>query len=214
MTEVTTSLPTRLPRVDLTCENDEDIQFIGKISRHEGGYITQTMEELIRDVYHEIYPNTGLQNATSALGVISISSDYIDLPEDPMIQVLVATLRGTALDYAVAEALEWTVPKPEGGKLIFTGGAVYDDAGTRFAPSCSNSIAAYFIGKHQLCVEWVPYGNQGLKQARVGERTAEAYHNLATGDTLQEAVARYMVQSVTPRPYVSVPYSLLSHIAE
>lgn len=213
MPEVTTSLPTRLPRVDLTCENDEDIQFIGKISRHEGGYITQTMEELIRDVYYEIYPNHG-SNTPSALGVINISSDYIDLPEDPMIQVLVATLRGTALDYAVAEALEWTVPKSEGGKLDFTGGAVYDDQGARFAPSCSNSIAAYFIGKHQLSVEWVPYGNGGTRQAHVGERTTEAYRGLATGDTLQEAVARYMVQSVTPRPYVSIPYSLLSHNAE
>lgn len=213
MTEVTASLPTRLPRVNLTCENDEDLQFIGTITRQEGGYITQSMEELIRDVYYEVYPNHG-SNAPAALGVISISSDYIDIPEDPMIQVLVATLCGTALDYAVAEALEWTVPKPEGGKLKFTGGAVYDADGTRFAPSCSNSIAAYFIGKHQLCVEWVPYGNQGLKQVRVGERTAEAYHNLTTGDTLQKAVARYMVQSVTPRTYVSVPYSLLSHIAE
>jgi hypothetical protein len=213
MSEVTTSLPTKLPRIDLTCENNEDIQFVGKIARHKDGYITQTMEELIRDVYYDVYPQSG---QPAILGVISVSSDYIDLPEDPMIEVVIETLRGTALDYAVAEALEWIAPRAEGGKLTFTSGAVYEDKsyGEKFAPSCSDSITSYFINKHQLSVTWVPIdrGNEaGKKVPLIGVREQSTHHG-ATGDTLPEAVARYIVKSATPRPYVSIPYSLLGHI--
>jgi hypothetical protein len=186
MSEVTTSLPTKLPRIDLTCENNEDIQFVGKIARHKDGYITQTMEELIRDVYYDVYPQSG---QPAILGVISVSSDYIDLPEDPMIEVVIETLRGTALDYAVAEALEWIAPRAEGGKLTFTSGAVYEDKsyGEKFAPSCSDSITSYFINKHQLSVTWVPIdrGNEaGKKVPLIGAgavHTPRRYRRYVTG---------------------------------
>jgi hypothetical protein len=217
MPEVTSGLPTRLARIDLTCEGEEDIQFTSKIALDKDGYATQTMEELIREVYYDIYPNHG-SNAPATVKVINVSSDYIDTPEDPMIEVLIHSLRNTALDYAVAAALEWTSPLVGKGELSFEGGRVFiNNPRTWFTPSRSNEMASYFIDKHQLDVAWV-YPNAGVHEGPKSPLIAygAAHHSPGgvLGNSLPEAVARYMVQSLTPRPFVSIPYSLVPELAE
>jgi len=213
MAEVTSGLPLQLARIDITCEGEEDLQFTAKVVLVEEGFSTQTMEELIRDVYHDVYPNGG----EAVVKVSHVSSDYIDTPANPQIQVPVHLLRNTALDYAVAEGLEWLFDDGEGVReLIFRDGNVFSSGqGAPFRPSRSNSICAFFINAHQLNVEWNhPQGvGSGAKFPRIGYGRLVDCLVGATGDTLPEAVARYMVQSVTPRPYVAIPYSLIPELA-
>lgn len=218
MAEVTSGLPLQLARIDLTCEGEEDLQFTAKILLDNEGFSTQTMEELIRDVYHDVYPNGG----EAVVKVSHVSSDYIDTPDNPLIQVPIHLLRDTALDYAVAEGLEWSFNDGEGVReLTFRDGIVFavNEHGTPFRPSRSNSICAFFIGKHELNIEWDYPGGNGAttgntkKLPRVGETRLMGFPHGIAGQTLPEAVARYMVQSVTPRPYVAIPYSLIPELA-
>jgi len=213
MAEVTSALPLQLARIDLTCEGEEDLQFTAKITLVEEGFSTQSMEDLIRDVYHDVHPNQG----EAVVKVSHVSSDYIDTPANPQIQVPIHFLRDTALDYAVAEGLEWLFDDGEGVReLIFRDGNVFSSGQcTPFRPSRSNSICAFFIGKHELNVEWdYPQGvGAGTKLPRVGETRLMGFPHGIAGQTLPEAVARYMVQSVTPRPYVAIPYSLIPELA-
>lgn len=215
MPEVTSNLPLQLARINLVCEDEEDIQFTAKISLNSAGYAAQTMEELIKDVYHAIYPN----QLDAVVKVISVSTDWVDTPDNPLIQVPIQCLRDTALDYAVAEALEWVNPLNELETLKFVDDAVFvgDGDGHHFVPSACNSHAAFFINKHQLSVEWNYPGNgtnAGPKYARVGDHGQPAHISGMLGKTLPEAVARHIVQSHTPRAYVSIPHSLLKYIEQ
>jgi hypothetical protein len=212
MVQRVSTLPKLIPRLDIRVAGGKEFQFTAMIfKRDEEPFEVEDLLDVIKRAHDEL--SDALATDDGRVEILEIRSSPVELPADPLVRIGFHLLKGVALDYALAEALDWN--HPLGGKLSFQHGVImhtnstadFDKRG-QFNPQVDMRLAVHFIDAYNLDISWREDKNDKTKK-NPSVSSFTHFHAMIEHSTLPMATTFYMLQKNLKSHSVEVPLSLL-----